>query len=161
MEIWDLVDENGCPVNITWERNACKNIPVGLYHPCVVVWVKVGDKLLITQRHPEKSEPLKFDLPGGAVVSGEDVSLGALRELYEEVGISASADSLIKLGERAMGNVYAVSYLLPLSELPVLSLQETEVVGYRLVDREEFEEMSSEITRGTRHRYFLYQDKIF
>ena len=125
------------------------------------MWVKVGEKLLITQRHPEKSEPLKFDLPGGAVVAGEDVLSGAVRELWEEVGICASADSLVKLGDRAMGNVYAVSYLLSLDELPVLALQETEVVGYKLVSREEFEALSSEITRGTRNRYFLYQGKIF
>lgn len=161
MEKWDLVNEKGQPVNITWDRSRHSEIPSGFYHPCVEVWVKIGEKLLITQRHPEKSDPLKFDLPGGAVVAGEDVLSGALRELYEEVGISASSNSLFKLGERAMGKVYAVSYLLCLDELPALRLQETEVVGYKLVSREEFEELSAEITRGTHYRYSLYRDKIF
>ena len=161
MEKWNLVNEKGVPVNITWDRSRHDEIPNGLYHPCVEVWVKIGDKLLITQRHPEKSEPLKFDLPGGAVVAGEDTLTGAIRELYEEVGISATPDSLIELGERAMGKVYAVSYMLCLDELPPLRLQETEVVGYKLVSKEEFEELSSKVTRGTHHRYSLYQDQIF
>ena len=160
-EIWDLVDKNGLLVNMTWDRLKHEDIPDGLYHPCVEVWVKVGDKLLITQRHPDKSDPLKFDLPGGAVVAGEDVLSGAIRELYEEVGIHAPAGALVKLGACAMGKVYAVSYLLRLDELPALRLQETEVIGYRLVSVEEFKALSPEITRGTCHRYSLYQDKIF
>lgn len=161
MEIWDLVDENGHLVNITWERSAHNNIPDGLYHPCVEIWVKVGDKLLVTRRHPDKSEPLKYDLPGGAVLCGESVITGALRELFEEVGISASEQKLVKLGEMTNGKVFATSYLLSLDELPELTLQPTEVVGYKLVSREEFEELSPEITRGTNHRYSLYQDQIF
>ena len=161
MEKWDLVDKNGLLLDITWERSKHDEIPSGLYHPCVEVWVKIGEKLLITQRHPDKSDPLKFDLPGGAVVAGEDVLSGAIRELYEEVGISALPNSLVKLGAIAMGKVYAVSYLLCLDRLPDLRLQETEVVGYKLVSREEFEELSCEITRGTLHRYSLYRNKIF
>ena len=161
MEKWDLVDSSGQLLNITWDRSRHSEIPEGVYHPCVEVWVKVGDKLLITKRHPEKSEGLKFDLPGGAVVSGESAIVGALRELYEEVGIIAYAENLIKLGEMVNGNVFATSYMLSLDKLPELTLQPTEVVGYKLVTKEEFEELSPEITRGTNHRYLLYQDQIF
>ena len=161
MEKWDLVDANGCSLGILWERSRHKEIPQGIYHPCVEVWVKVCDKLLITRRHPDKSEPLKFDLPGGAVLSGESVMQGAIRELYEEVGISTSSDSLIKLGEMTNGNVFATSYLLCLDELPELVLQATEVVGYKLVSKEEFESMTDDITRGTLRRYPLYKDQLF
>lgn len=161
MEIWDLVDEKGHPVNKTWERVAHKDIPDGLYHPCVEIWVKVGKRLLVTQRHPDKSEPLKYDLPGGAVLSGERIIDGALRELYEEVGISSSEERLLKLGEMTNGKVFATSYLLCLDELPELILQPTEVVGYMLVDKEEFESMADEITRGALRRYPLYKNQIF
>ena len=160
-EIWDLVDENGIKTGVKWQRSDHDSMPKGVYHPCVEVWVKVGDKLLITRRHPDKSEGLKYDLPGGAVVSGESLRRGAVRELYEEVGIDVCEDSLILLGELAIGKVYAASYLICLAELPTLSLQPSEVVGYRLVSQAEFESMTEELTHGTHRRYLVYKHKIF
>lgn len=160
-EIWDLVDENGNKINIKWERSNHDNIPCGMYHPCVEVWVKVGKKLLITRRHPDKSEGLKYDLPGGAVVSGEDITVGALRELSEEVGINVDIDDLSLLGHLALGKVFAASYIVRLSSLPKLKLQPTEVVSYKLVSKEEFLSMESELTCGTYRRFLVYKDKIF
>lgn len=161
MEKWDLVDNSGQLLNIIWDRSRHNEIPEGMYHPCVEVWVKVGDKLLITRRHPDKSEPLKFDLPGGAVVAGESALLGALRELSEEVGIFVTGDRLIKLGEMINGKVFATSYMLILDNLPELTLQPTEVVGYMLVSKDELESMTDQITRGTLRRYPLYKNRIF
>ena len=86
-EIWDLVDKNGNYSGIKWPRTEHASIPEGLYHPCVEVWVKIGERLLITRRHPDKTEGLKYDSPGGGVGSGESFVEGAVRELYEEVGI--------------------------------------------------------------------------
>ncbi len=160
-EIWDLLDKDGRDTGIRWPREDHYKIPEGLYHPCVEIWVRAGDKLLITKRHPEKQEGLKFDVPGGAVVSGESILDGAIRELYEEVGIFSDADSLSHLGSVAVDNVYAASYLLRLDRLPELTLQSTEVVGYRLVTKDELEEMSDQLTRGTRRRYLLYKNVIF
>ena len=160
-EIWDLVDEEGRLLNIKWSRDDHDNIPEGLYHPCVEIWVRVGDKLLITQRHPNKTEGLKYDVPGGAVVSGEDVLIGAVRELGEEVGIYVGEDDLICLGAQSRGKVYAASYILRLDNLPQLTLQPTEVVGYKLVDRSELESMTDQLTAGTYRRYPAYREKIF
>ena len=160
-EIWDLVDEEGRLLNIKWSRDDHDNIPEGLYHPCVEIWVRVGDKLLITQRHPNKTEGLKYDVPGGAVVSGEDVLIGAVRELGEEVGIYVGEDDLIRLGAQSRGKVYAASYILRLDNLPQLTLQPTEVVGYKLVDRSELESMTDQLTAGTYRRYLVYREKIF
>ena len=160
-EIWDIVNENGEPLGITWERNNHTNIPDGMYHPCVEVWVRIGEKLLITQRHPDKSEPLKYDVPGGAVVAGEDVLFGAVRELSEEAGIIAPPTALKELGRMVNGNVYAVSYLVSFDYVPDISLQPAEVVGCRLVSQAELEEMLDDLTSGTRRRYLIYKDKIF
>jgi len=160
-EIRDLVDENGKEIGVKWARADHDKLPDGVYHPCVEIWVRVGDRLLITQRHPNKSEGLKYDVPGGAVVSGEGLLLGARRELLEEVGIEASDNELIPIGTIASGKVYAASYILTLDTLPVLLLQPSEVVGYKLVTKGELEAMSDELTRGTYRRYLVYQDRIF
>ena len=160
-EIWDIVNENGDPIGITWERRNHKSIPEGMYHPCVEVWVRIGEKLLVTQRHPEKSEGLKYDVPGGAVVAGEDVLSGAVRELYEEAGVAVDAADMLEIGRGVNGNVYAASYLVALSSVPKITLQPTEVVGYKLVSQSELEDMLDALTRGTCRRYLAYKDKIF
>ncbi len=160
-EIWDLVDKDGKYLGIKWPRSKHSDIPAGQYHLCVEVWVRIGDKLLLAKRHPDKTEGLKFDCPGGAVVSGESVTFAALRELYEEVGIEADECDLRLLGSLAMGKAYAVSYLLTLDALPKLHLQPTEVVGYDLFCRDEIEQMSDELTKGTLHRFEIYKNSIF
>lgn len=160
-EFWDLLDKDGNNIGIKWTRENRNKIPDGLYFPCVEIWVMVGDRLLITKRHPDKHEGLKYDVPGGAVVSGESIPTGAIRELSEEVGLFATTDRLIHLGCVTVDKVYATSYLLRLEELPQIILQPSEVVGYKLVTADELEEMSDQLTKGTHRRYLLYKDQIF
>ena len=159
-EMWYLVDKDGKMVGTKWSREDHDIIPEGLYHPAVEVWVKIGDKLLLEQRHPDKTEGLKYDCPGGAVVSGEDFITGALRELYEEVGIVAGAEELMMLGTITHGCCFAISYMVSLESLPPLSLQPSEVVGYKLVNASDLEKMADELTSGTLYRYRVYKEKI-
>ena len=160
-EIWDIVNEKGECLGIRFERKDRDKIPDGMYHPCVEVWVKVGDRLLITRRHPDKSEPLLYEVPGGAVVAGEDMLTGAMRELSEEAGVAADATAFRELGRMTNGKVYAVSYLLQFNEMPEIKLQASEVVGYKLVTESELEAMLDELTRGARMRYNIYKERIF
>ena len=160
-ELWDLVDRDGRKNGIKWARKDHANIPEGMYHPCVEVWVKVGDRVLITQRHPDKSEGLKFDAPGGAVLSGESIEEGAVRELFEEVGIRADAANLRRLGVFLGKRAYAVSFSLELLSLPELTLQPSEVIGYRLVSASELENMADQLCEGCRKRYFIFKNEIF
>ncbi len=160
-EIWDIVNEKGENLGVTWERENHDKIPAGMYHPCVEVWVKIGDRLLITRRHHDKSEPLLYDVPGGAVVAGEDILTGAVRELAEEAGILVCSSKFKELGRLTNGNVYAASYLVEIDYAPEIKLQESEVVGYKLVTQDELEAMADELTRGTRSRYYIYKEKIF
>lgn len=160
-EIWDLVDKDGRAVGIRWSRDDHANIPEGFYHPCVEVWVRVGERVLITQRHPNKSEGLKYDAPGGAVVSGESMIDGALRELFEEVGICAEATRLKYLGSVIGRRAYAASYLLVLDSMPEIRIQPSEVVAYKLVSLDELEKMAEELCEGCRKRYFIFKDEIF
>lgn len=161
VEIWDLLDKDGRHTGIRWSRDDRHNIPDGLYFPCVEIWVTVGDKLLITQRHPDKHEGLKYDVSGGAVVSGENMLDAAIRELSEEVGIITDVSSLLYLGSVTVGKAFASSYLLRLEALPEVTLQPAEVVGYRLVTETELEDMTDQLTEGTHRRYLLYKKSIF
>lgn len=160
-EVWDLVDKNGQPLGMKWLRENHASIPEGCYHPCAEVWVRVEDKVLLSQRHPNKSEGLKYDAPGGAVVSGESMMDSALRELYEEVGISAKSDELIYLGAITGRKGYAVSYLVILDKLPEIRLQPTEVIGYKLVTQSELENMIDQLCMECAKRYFIYKNQIF
>lgn len=159
-EIWDLVNSDGKKNGMKLDREERGKIPGGCYLPCAEVWIKVGESLLLTLRHPNKSEGLKLECPGGGVLSGEDFACGAIRELYEETGILASEGDLIYLGAECHGDVYAVSYLLKLDRMPRLVLGEGEVVGHRLVFAADLEEIKEELTVGTFRRYSLYKDKI-
>lgn len=160
-EIWDLVDRDGIKNGVKWLRENHESIPDGLYHPCVEVWVKVGDKLLLTRRHPDKSDGLKLDAPGGAVLSGESMAEGAVRELYEEVGIKASVEDLRLLGSYLGKKAYVLSYLLELDCLAEIHLQPSEVVGYLLVTSSELEELADQLCEGCKNRYFMFKDQIF
>lgn len=160
-EIWDLVDKDGHPTGVKWPRADHANIPEGMYHPCTEVWVRVGDRLLIAQRHPEKSEGMKYDAPGGAVLSGEDWLSAAARELYEEVGIACDTERLEYLGAVISRVGYALTYLLRLDETPELKLQPTEVVGYKMVTRDELDGMIDELCRNCAKRYLIYRDRLF
>lgn len=160
-EIWDLVDKDGNYTGIKWPRDRHSEIPDGLYHPCVEVWVRVGDRLLVTHRHPDKSEGLKYDAPGGAVLSGESSIEGAARELAEEVGIRVEPDRLQLIGAVGGRHAYAATYLLHLESLPELVLQPTEVVGYKMVTRTELDAMSDQLCDGCKRRYILYRDLLF
>ena len=160
-EIWDLVDKDGNYSGIAWPRADHANIPEGLYHPCVEVWIRIADKVLITRRHPDKTEGLKYDAPGGGVLSGESFVDGAVRELFEEVGISAEARDLKKLGAVIGRKAYAVSYLLVLDSIPEIKIQPSEVVGYKLLTQSELEEMAGQLCDGCRRRYFIFKNQIF
>ena len=160
-EIWDLVDENGNDVGIKWSRADHDKIPEGLYHPCVEVWVRVGDRLLVARRHPDKTEGLNYDAPGGAMLSGESLTEAAARELAEEVGILTTEEKLEHLGVILGKVAYAVSYLLKLDTLPPLTLQPSEVVGYKLVSRKELDSMTDQLCDNCARRYIVYRDRLF
>jgi len=47
------------------------------------------DRLLVCQRHPRGSFPLKWEFPGGKLEAGEGYETALRRELKEELGIEA------------------------------------------------------------------------
>ena len=87
MEVWDLYNLNG---EIIGEHIRGTELPEEGFHLVVHVWVKNSEgKYLMTQRSANKSSfPLKWECVGGSVLKGESSIHAAVREVYEEVGIS-------------------------------------------------------------------------
>jgi 8-oxo-dGTP diphosphatase len=54
-----------------------------------------GDGVLICQRRPDQAMALKWEFPGGKMEAGESEEQALIRELEEELGISATIGSLV------------------------------------------------------------------
>ena len=161
MEIWELVDSCGAPSGVLYERGSKKDIPKGLYFRVVEVWTKIGDKLLVTQRHPSKWMGLKWEVTGGGVVVGEEIRDAAIRELFEETGIKAGQNDISELGVMKFGAAMVYSYLLCIDECPELNFDPSEVVDHKIVSKEELETMFDDFNSGTRLRFIEYKNRIF
>ncbi|MEK7574984.1 MAG: NUDIX hydrolase [Patescibacteria group bacterium] len=61
---------------------------------CYMEW---GDKILLLQRNPEKSQGGKWGLPAGKIESGEDTFAAMVREVREETGLHLKASDLTYL----------------------------------------------------------------
>ena len=92
MEIFDLYNEKRELTGKTHIRGEI--IPEGYFHLVVHVWLRCPDgRFLISKRAATKpTYPLLWECVGGSVIAGENSREGALREVFEEVGID--------LGER-------------------------------------------------------------
>lgn len=86
-EYWDLYDENRRPLGETHLRGLA--LPKGTYHIVVEVWtVNSKGEILLTLRDPKKETyPDKWECTGGSILAGETSKTGAVRELFEEIGI--------------------------------------------------------------------------
>ena len=85
-EYWDIYDRDR---RLTGRRLR-RGEAVGPedYVLVVNIWLRnARGEWLITKRAPNKSQPLKWEPPGGHVLAGENSLEGALREFYEETGI--------------------------------------------------------------------------
>ena len=160
-EFWEILNENGEPTGELYERDTGKPFPKGMYFRVVEVWVKVGNQLLITQRHPKKWAGLTWEVSGGGVLAGEDIASAAARELFEETGVSCTTDELELLGVIKMQPALIYSYKLELREMPKVTIDTNEVVDYKFVTKEEFLKMMNAFGEGTRIRYKKYGERIF
>jgi len=58
-----------------------------------------GGKILLVKRSPHKPYGVTWNFPGGKVDEGETPRAAAIREVFEETGISLQANSLEEVGK--------------------------------------------------------------
>ena len=90
LELWQLYDSVGNETGKIIEANS--EIPEGLYHKTVSVWIKnKKEQYLMSKRSPEKQYAYCWECTGGSVQAGENTWEAACREVYEELGIDISS----------------------------------------------------------------------
>ncbi|MBQ8971775.1 MAG: NUDIX domain-containing protein [Clostridia bacterium] len=96
-EYIDLYNAAREPLNRVWQRGV--PLPEGTWRLGVRVWIgNSSGQYLISQRNPNLySHPLFWESTGGGVSAGESSRTAAVRELYEELGISTQEDALLFL----------------------------------------------------------------
>jgi len=106
VELLDIVDENGNPKGETVERE--KAHAEGIMHRTSHVWLlrkRSGKVQILLQKRCETKEefPGCYDISSaGHIPAGMDFAESAIRELKEELGITASVDELILCGDRTV-----------------------------------------------------------
>lgn len=104
MEILDVVDETGAPTGETVERAEAHR--EGVRHRTSHVWIARNRngriQLLLQKRCMQKdSFPGCYDISSaGHIPAGSDFIPSALRELREELGVTAEPEALIFCGNR-------------------------------------------------------------
>lgn len=143
-ELWDLYNDKREPLGKTCRRGS--KIEPGEYHLVTEVWVSDGKgKVLLTQRHPDKTHPGQWEGTAGAVVAGEDSRTGALRELREEIGLIAAPHELKPLSSAVYEWYIFDSYgLIRAVPLEALCLQSSEVSAAKWVDYTELCRMQAQ-----------------
>ena len=143
MEFWDLYNINREKLNKIHLRDGKERIKSGEYHIVVNIWiVNSKNEILLTQRHMNKTFPLKWECTGGSVLSGEDSFTGALREVDEEIGITLTKENgkLIHSITRK-DDIKDIYLFFENINIKDTKLQEEEVINIKWVKINEFNKM--------------------
>jgi isopentenyldiphosphate isomerase len=143
MEYWDLYTKERIKLDKIHLRDGSQRISPGEYHIVVNAWI-INDQnqLLISQRHSKKTYPLKWECTGGSILAGEDSLNGALREVWEEIGIKLKGengkliDSITRKDD--IKDIFLFRENVDINETV---LQPNEVINIKWVTMKEFDEM--------------------
>ena len=94
-EVWDVYTIDRKKTGKTCIRGEQKNLADDEFHLWVMVWIKnpVTGKYLVSQRTADKdTDPLKWETVAGHSILGDTSVDAALREVYEEVGITLKVE---------------------------------------------------------------------
>lgn len=160
MEIWDGYLSDGSLAGVDLVRG--EPIPEGLKHLVCEVLVRHvdGDYLLMQRDYRKPNWGGYFEATaGGSAVKGEDAYSCAIRELFEETGITplTCEEIGIYISEYAIYHNYLC---ITDCDKETITLQEGETVSYKWISEKDFVEfMNSDYMIPTQKRY--YQEYFF
>ncbi len=155
-ERWDVYDKGRNLTGRTHRRGDL--IPDGDYHLVVHSWVQNTDgRILLTQRSANKGYPHLWECSGGAAVVGEDSLTAAVREVFEETGITVLPEQgkLVKTMRRINDHVDIWLFRSKI-DMTNIRLQERETCDAKLVTIDELRHMAEQ---GKMAR-FTYLDEL-
>lgn len=162
-EMWNAFDEHENYLGYQIKRSMAKDLPEGVYHIVVMVYTKTSDgKILVTQRARNKTYPLKWEITGGSIVTGETPVEGAARELSEETGILQTLENFREIYvhvDKIRHCIYHCYLACIPKEVPV-KLQMGETMDYRFLDFTEFNKLvlSDRFVLSEQSRYILHKE---
>ena len=160
-EIWDILNENGVATGKTTVRGKCFLKP-GEYHLVVHIWIVSSDGKILIQRRSDSKKlmPGEWAATGGAAISGESSFVAAKRELFEELGIHSTEETLKKILHLKRRNSFLDVWMITCDiQKENLTLQKSEVAEAKWVNQEQLENM---IKSGLFHNYGKeYFEKVF
>ena len=150
-EIWDLYDANGKKTEKTMIRGEA--IPAGFYHIGVHIWPMNDRGELLIQRRSMTVQwkPGIWAVTGGSAISGEEPLTAARRELWEELGYSASEAEMLFVAKLRRSNSYCYVYAVKTNQTESdFVLQKEEVNAVRWCSPQRLMQMVSE---GSMYNY--------
>jgi len=157
MEMLDVYNINGKPTGQMAPRGTI--LPDGNFFLCTHIFLEnMNHQFLIQQRSNEKlTRPGQWDITAGAVDSGEDSLVAAIRETQEEVGLILKKDKLHFLFRDRLRCCFHDMYYASLPfRLEDCTMQASEVQALRLVFAEEL----STLIQKMSHRSDNYKKTI-
>jgi len=163
LEYWDLYDKDRKPLNKTHQRGLPQN--ENEYHIVVlIVTINSKNEILITHRDPNKeSYPNMWEVTVGSALSGETSKEAALRELFEETGISRGNNELTQIATIKEKIAFIDAYLTRIDiDIENLKMQPGETTEAKWVSFSEFDEMSKKglIASSIVRRFGIIRDSI-
>ncbi len=164
LELFDILNEDGSKTGVVKERGVAHR--EGALHGTVHIWIvrendKSGYDVLLQKRSNNKdSHPGCYDISSaGHISAGDERMESALRELWEELGLSVQPEQLeafgtthVKFeaafyGKRFRDNEISSDFVYrqPV-DIEKLKLQESEVIEVRWMD---YEECRQKVAQGT------------
>ncbi len=157
-EYWDIYDKDRNLTGRTIKRGDA--FGENEFYVCCEVWiVNSKNRMLVTQRHPDKKAGGQWEFTGGGVLAGETTLMAAVREVKEELGVDLDETELELHEVYKHRNYFMDIYVVrkDINEEDII-LDPDEVVDFKWLSKEEIEQYieSEKMVRSVGIRYHMY-----